>query len=252
MQKIIQQSVVLLSVCLVYISSTYADISDIKLFGGVSLNQKFMELSVRDRNFSPAFTSLGLSLTASAAQYSLTFNFDESIKDDIEGDGSGLIFYARHDTSLAINYFITNRMRVYAGYREGETESFYTVSNDAFGTSEKGFFAGVGYSYGFADKGTFSATLAFALLEGETSLREPFVNTSAFVVELPPSDVIVGDALGYSLGLAWTSPINPRTRYTLGLMLHQYNFADQQVFSGLDLSYDLDFTTYSISLNHQF
>ena len=231
-------------------TASAAEEQNLKVLGAITLSQKSMELKIRDRSFKPNFTSLGLSLTGGIAPFYITFNHDQSIKDDIEADSGGLIFYSRLDTSLELSYILSTQWRLSAGYRTGETESFY--STDAFGTSEQGFFIGGNYAHGFGKKGTLSASLAIAQLDGEVSLREPFVDTSAFVVGPPPPTNVVGDALGFSFGLAWTGAISDKTQYSVGLKLHRYEFEDKQVFGGLDLSYDLNFTTYSFSLVHSF
>ena len=224
----------------------------LKVVGGLSLSQKSMELKIRDRVFTPNFTSLGLSLTGGIAPFYITFNHDQSIKDDIEADSGGLIFFSRVDTSLELSYILSSQWRLSAGYRTGETESFYSATSDAFGTSEEGLFIGGNYAYGFGKKGTVSASVAIAQLDGEVSLIEPFVDTSAFVVGPPAPANVEGDALGFSFGLAWTGSISDKTQYSVGLKLHRYEFEDNQVFGGLDLSYDLNFSTYSFTLVHSF
>lgn len=231
-----------------------AEEQNLKVLGAITLSQKSMELKIRDRSFKPNFTSLGLSLTGGIAPFYITFNHDQSIKDDIEAESAGLIFYSRLDTSLELSYILSSQWRLSAGYRTGKTESFYSDSatSGAFGTSEQGLFIGGNYAYGFGKKGTLSASLAIAQLDGEVSLREPFVDTSAFVVGPPPPNNVEGDALGFSFGLAWTGSISDKTQYSVGLKLHRYEFEDKQVFGGLDLSYDLNFTTYSFSLVHSF
>jgi hypothetical protein len=229
-----------------------AEKQKLKVSGGLALSNKNMELIIRDRQFTPEFTSLALSLTGGIGNFYLTFNHDQSIKDDIEADSAGLIFYSRRDSSLALSYVLSRQWRLSAGYRAGETESFYTVSNDEFGTSEEGFFVGGNFSYSFGKKGTASTSLAIAQLDGEVSLREPFVDTSAFVVGSPPPQNIEGDALGYSFGLAWTDLITERTRYSVGLRIHRYDFEDTQVYGGLDLSYQLNFNSLYFGLTHSF
>ena len=233
-------------------AASAAEHQKVKVSGGLALSNKNMELIIRDRQFTPEFTSLALSVTGGTGNFYLTFNHDQSIKDDIESDSVGLIFYSRRDSSLALSYVLSREWRLSAGYRTGETESFYTVSNDQFGTSEKGFFAGGNFSYSFGKKGTASASLAIAQLDGEVSLREPFVDTSAFVVGSPPPQNIEGDALGYSFGLAWTGLAGSRTRYSIGLRIHRYEFEDTQVFGGLDLSYNLNFNSLYVGLTHSF
>ncbi len=220
---------------------------------GLALNHKNMDLKIRDRSFTPTFNTLGLLLSGNIDRFNLTLAYDKSIDDDIESDPSGLIFYSRQDTSLELSYLAARQLRISIGYRTGETESYYSAApSDSFGTSEKGYFIRGNYEYGFGKKGTLSTSLAIAQLEGEVSLREPFVDTSAFVVGPPPPKNIEGDALGYSFGLRWTGPISDETYYTLGWKLHRYEFDDAVVYGGLDLSYEQNFDIYSLGLIHRF
>lgn len=247
----------IITICITYLltgipAASADETPELNIQGGISLSHKSMELIIRDRAFTPSFASLGLSITAGISPFYITFNRDQSIKDDIETDPSGLIFFSRLDTSLELNYLFSRQLRFSVGYRTGETESFYSATNDAFGTSEQGFFIGGNYAYGFGKKGTLSASLAIAQLDGEVSLREPFVDTSAFVVGPTPPSNIEGDALGFSLGLGWTGSISDKTQYSVGLKLHSFEFEDKQVFGGLDLSYEENFSIFSIGLVHQF
>jgi hypothetical protein len=222
--------------------------------GQAAIGQKGMELVIREQEFSPSFTTLDLSITAVKNKFYTSLAHERSIKDDIETDPTGLIFYSRLDTNLTFGYSLRENWNLFGGYRWGDTDMYYDDNvnqlSRSFGASSEGIFLGASYSHGFK-KGTLSTSIAIASLKGEVSLTEPLVDTTAFTVITPP-DVVEGDALGSSYSFVWTGEVSENTTYNLGLRIHRYTFDDKKVFAGLDLSYDENFTTISLGLSHFF
>lgn len=216
-----------------------------------AMGNKSSELIIRDRNFTPDFITLDLSLTATHDRYFLTINNEVSLKDAIETDPNGLIFFSRQDTNITFGYSF-DIASVFAGWRTGETSAYFTGNSESFGTKSDGFYLGASKSYQFKDKGRLSGSLAIAQLNGEVSLTEPFVDTSAFVVGAPPPEVINGSALGFSVGIGWSGQVSEDTLYSIDYKLNQFDFEDDVVFGGLDLSYEENFSTFYIGLTHFF
>lgn len=223
----------------------------IDIIAKAALGKKHYELIIRDRNFTPVFTTVDLSLIGVKERYYLALNYGFSIDSEIETDPNGLIFYSREDINLAFGYNL-DKFNVFAGYRTGKTDANYTGNNGAFGTTSDGFYIGAGKSYYFEDKGSLSGSIAIAALDGEVSLSEPFVDTSAFVVGDPPPDKIKGSAVGLSFSIGWTGEVSENTWYNIDLKINQFDFEDEVVYGGLDLSYEENLNTISIGLTHFF
>ena len=76
-----------------------------------------------------------------------------------------------------------------ARVRSGKTRSHYSAENNEFSTSSDGFYAGVSTSYYFEQAGgNLTGSIAVASLDGEVTLNEPLVDTSAFTVTGPIAD----------------------------------------------------------------
>jgi len=217
-----------------------------------------MQLNIRDREFTPSFVSLDFFVTTLIGKTYISVNHEQSIKDDIEGaeDATcerGLVSYSRSDSSLTIGYPVLESLNIFGGYRQGETSAYWSVTSDSFGSSSQGVFLGGSTSYAVGNKGVLGLSLAVASLQGKVSLVEPFVDTQSILAlnPNPPSD-INGSAVGYSLGLNWSGGITKDTSYVVAYKLHRYEFEDDDKFGGLDLSYDENFSTISVGVNHFF
>lgn len=224
------------------------------VYSSATMGIKSMDLAIRDREFSPSFTTINLSLTGAANKFYVSFDHERSLQDDIERDPNGLIFWSRQDTNLTFGYNVYPGINVFGGFRRGTSDAYYddnvnTLSR-SFGASSEGLYLGASYSKRF-EKGSFQASVAIASLNGEISFTEPLVDTTAFTLTDPPS-VVEGEALGASYVLGWTGPVSDKTDYLIQLKIHRYTFDDTNVYGGLDLSYDENFTTLYIGLGHFF
>ena len=234
-----------------FTTGTLQTANAINIITKVSVNNKSSELIIRDRKFTPKFVTLDLSVTGTLDRYFVTFNSESSIKDAIETDPKGLIFYSRQDYNITFGHnfeFAT----VFGGFRTGNTDAKYTSNNGAFGTNSNGYYLGISKGYYFEGKGNLSGSLAIASLKGEVSLSEPFVDTSVFLVGSPPPKNISGSAIGTSIGITWSGKVSENVDYSLSLKSNQFNFTDDVLFGGLDLSYQENFTTFSLGLTHFF
>ncbi len=214
------------------------------------IGRKTSELIIRDRTFDPDFVMLNLSLTGSVERFFVSIDSETSIKDDVQSEVNGLVFYSRSDFNLTFGYGFDD-FSAFAGVRTGETDANFSASNASFGTRSDGYYFGVSGGYFFEGKGNLSVSLAIASLDGEVSLAEPFVDTTAFTVTTPPEN-IEGSAVGYSLGISWQGEVSPDTLYNIDLKLNQFDFDDDVLFGGVDLSYEENFSTVSIGLTHFF
>ena len=236
----------------------FAQAADIDVIAKASIGKKSSELVIRGRNFAPDFVTLDLLLTGAINNYFITINNELSIKDDIQSytdlDNSnfdGLIFYSRADTNITFGYSF-DIATVFVGMRTGETNAYYTANSRAFDTTSGGYYIGFSKNYVYKDVGAFNGSVAVASLDGEVALSEPFVDTSAFVVGATPPASVKGSAIGLSLGLGWTGRVSDDTNYSIDIKLNQFDFEDDVVFGGLDLSYQENFKTFSIGLTHFF
>lgn len=231
------------------------------IVSGVSIGNKSMQLKIRDREFTPSFVSMDFFVTALLGKTYIAINYEQSIKDDIQsataetgvGTVRGLIYYSRSDASLTIGYPVFKHLDIFGGYRQGETSAYWSVTSDSFGSSSQGVFLGGSTSYAVSNKGAIGFSLAIASLQGDVSLREPFVNTQSILALNPnPPNDIKGSAIGYSLGLNWSGGISKDTSYVVAYKLHLYEFEDDDKFGGLDLSYEENFSTLSVGVSHFF
>lgn len=223
-----------------------------------AIGNKSSELVIRGRSFDPSFVTLDLSLTSTFDNYFLTLNNEFSIKDDVtsytdpdDPNLDGLIFYSREDINITLGYsfdFIT----VFGGIRTGKTDAHYTANSSAFGTNSDGYYLGVSKSYFYKQAGALTGSVAIASLNGEVTLSEPLVDTSAFVVGPTPPPNVKGSALGLSFSIGWAGQVSDDTLYNIDFKLNQFSFEDDVVFGGIDLSYDENFSTIYLGLTHFF
>ncbi len=85
-------------------TGSYNTAHAIDFIARAAIGNKSSELIIRDRSFTPDFITLDLSLTGTHGRYFLTLNNENSIKDAIETDPNGLIFFSRQDTNLTFGY----------------------------------------------------------------------------------------------------------------------------------------------------
>ena len=88
----------------------------IDMVAKAAIGNKSSELVIRDRSFNPAFVTLDLSLTGTLDRYFVTINNEFSIKDDVETDPGGLIFYSREDINITLGYSL-DQFTVFGGIR---------------------------------------------------------------------------------------------------------------------------------------
>jgi len=225
-----------------------------------AIGNKSSELIIRDRSFNPSFTTLDLTLTGAQDRYFVTINNEVSIKDDVGTDPNGLIFYSREDINLTFGYSF-DQFTAFGGFRTGSTDANYTGNNGAFGTKSDGFYLGASKGYYFEGKGNLTGSIAVASLKGEVSLSEPFVDTSTLCGQTTtapcpnggkaPSN-IKGSAVGLSISVGWAGQVSADTLYNIDLKVNQFDFKDDAVFNGLDLSYQENFSTIYLGLTHYF
>ena len=70
-----------------------AQSEDIDMVVKMSIVQKSLELGIRDRSFNPSFNAFDIAITGAMSNFYLTLDHDFSIKDSVETDPNGLIFF---------------------------------------------------------------------------------------------------------------------------------------------------------------
>lgn len=255
MQKITTTLILATWLCAVSpitIAQAEDETNNLDFVGKIALGKKNLELIIRDRSFTPAFNTLNLALTTLKGDFYITLDHEFSIKDPILTDPKGLIFFSRTDTNLSLGYSVNDWLAVFTGFRRGETEAHYTFNNGSFGNTSDGFYFGASGNHFIEGKGNFGLSLALASLSGEVALSEPFVDTSVFLVGPPKPDTIEGSALGFSLGLSWSTTVSQDSLFSTEIKIHRYEFEDDVVFGGLDLTYEENISTFYLGLTHFF
>ena len=64
------------------------------------------------------------------------------------------------------------------------------------------------------------------------------------IASVPPPDKIKGSAVGLSIGVGWQGQVTPSTLYNIDLKINQFDFQDDVVAGGVDLSYEENFSTF--------
>ena len=132
----------------------------------------------------------------------------------------------RSDLSLTLGYQVWEGLSVFSGYRYAEWEAKSLESNFILNDkdqkyTEKGFFIGSSYTWGFGEKGTLSISGAYAYLDADFSED----NVSK---EYPPGEQTFGEfsysgtATGVSYGAQWSGPLTDQWVYKVGLKFQKY------------------------------
>lgn len=240
----------------------------------IGIGNKLMAVQIGSRESRAQFTSMDASWSVINGNWFASMNLEQSLKDGLQfynedilqngskiGYANGVIIHTRTDASLTVGYRLFASTSLFAGYREGQTESYLSAirkDNSAVeGISShgkiksRGMFAGLSVSHRFAGSSSLSASVAVAKLTGSASLAEPYVDTTSFQSDPSfPSDV-KGDAVGFSYVMTWSNPISDRASLNLKAKIHRYHFEDQKVYKGVDLSYNENFTTSLLELTYR-
>jgi len=231
----------------------------------IGIGNKSMSVKIGNRESRALFTSLDASWSVVKNNWFTSISYEQSLKDGLQyysediiqngskvGYSNGVIVHTRADISLTVGFRLFNNVSLFAGFREGQTDSYLSAiqkQTDVEGISShgkiksNGVFAGINFSHRFSGNSSISASIAMAKLNGSASLAEPYVDTSSFQNVASFPSTVEGGALGFSYVVSWSNPISEKSAINIKVKLHRYHFDDQQVYQGVDLSYDENFTT---------
>jgi len=191
-----------------------------------------------DTGFKFKNTTLDLGFTMFTSRYYVALNYDTTIKEDysIVNGGTIEVETTRLDQGIAAGYEIGGGLGVFLGYKIGETEqhAFRPAGADAVSLSyyDKGPFAGVSYGRSFGKAGSFSASLAYANMDGEISESDHVTGVT---------ERTTGTTSGLSYGIKWTKEMREGRTLAIGFKRHDYRFKDKDMaLSGGSGSSDLD------------
>ena len=236
------------------IQTSMADEASLEFIGKIGSSVKNMELIIDDGTFNAQFTTLDISLTTAYNKLYLTLSHERSIQDDIisalDSNGNpGLLFLSRQDNALTAGYNLWRNTSLFGGFRQGKTESHFNLSNQKLNVKSDGIFGGISYNHSVDNNNTIGLSIAAAQLSGEATLAEPFT-VRPNVPAVPEN--IDGDALGYSFSINWLSALSSTTNFNAGFKVQRYEFEDQVIFGGIDLSYEENYTSFSFGISRYF
>ena len=225
----------------------------------VGANAGYSEFRFREKiDTSIAFPTYGLSATASWRRNYVTVAFGGSFLDanvseeDFTGDAD------RRDFDIAIGRQVTDRIGVFAGWKDGRTElSLEPRDEDLPQATERygqeGPYLGASFTQRTDAYGNFSFSLAYAWLDADN--RFVADGDGADEGELPEFDDLTGsvngDSRGFSYGLTWTKPLGAELLYRAQLKVNDY---EQDLdFGGLNFDgVDQRFTSFTMGLSYVF
>ncbi|MGI9292452.1 MAG: hypothetical protein ACR2PS_00590 [Pseudomonadales bacterium] len=233
-----------------------------RLSGSGSLAGAATEIEVED---SLLFAEVGVSVFLGGLFVDLSYQKSDEGEDDFNqeilalGEVDGLAFVAagdensqrqmeREEFSLSIGYAITDRLGVFGGYKQNDTqfddrgrqqililalpsgetnESTLLATRDAE-LEQDGFFLGATYVWPFESEGwlngAISIDLGVAFLDGDLT-EDEVTRTEGDTLD-PQSQSLSGggDAVGLNLGIAWSGPITERLNYSISVDGYQYDY----------------------------
>jgi len=179
-----------------------------------------------DTDFKFKNTTLDLGFTLFTGRYYVALNYDTTIKEDYTVINKGTIEVesTRLDQGITAGYDIGGGLGVFLGYKTGKTEQDTVRTN---GTTailisyyDKGPFAGVSYGYSFGKAGSFSASLAYANMDGE-------IRRTNEITEV--TQRTTGTTSGLSYGIKWTKEVREGRTLAIGFKRHDYDFKDKDM-----------------------
>jgi hypothetical protein len=188
-----------------------------------------------DTGFKFMNTTLDLGFTMFTSRYYVALNYDTTIKEDYTVINKGTIEVetTRLDQGITAGYDIGGGLGVFLGYKTGRTEqdTVRTIGTTAKLISfyDKGPFAGVSYGHSFGKAGSFSASLAYANMDGEIRVTDELTTVTQRTT---------GTTSGLSYGIKWTKEVREGRTLAIGFKQHDYRFKDKDM--GLGGSQDLD------------
>jgi len=169
------------------------------------------------------FSTLNLSLTGVQKKVFISINTEIPFSDQTyvvnEQDSNAIRTFERENLSLTAGYEIYRGLNVFGGYSYEANHYFNdSISNTGAVTNvtekDSGLFLGMIYSQNFSNYGSVSATVSYALLDGEISGNDSsnmFTNNS-------------GDTTGFNFSLTYTNRYSADLNYFLSTAVKNYEY----------------------------
>lgn len=135
--------------------------------------------------------------------------------------------FRRSDYSISFGGKVTEHLKIFAGYKDSETE-FFLRNVDNYLNADfdaNGSFIGINYDWQIGN-GTFGINVAAAKLDGEQSYENNPTSTLSPMV----GEVVSGNTIGFTFGLSWYEPINEKFMYIISLDRYEYSFDVDSVY----------------------
>ena len=171
------------------------------------------------------FTTLNLSFTGVRDKLYITANTDLPFSSEFynfsDQGGDVIRSIKREDYSLTAGYNLYKRINVFGGYSYGSNdylnESFSSPGTiNSVKETDSGFFLGSNYTHDFDRYGAITATIAYALFDGEIKSN------------IPSSDIYnnTGDTDGFSFTITYSNKYDKESNYFLSARIRNYEYSN--------------------------
>jgi hypothetical protein len=258
--------VVLTALSFLIVGKSYAE--DWGFSGGLGVKYQTVDFKVATESFKPLFVSNSLNVAAAKDKIYFSLEYDISVKDhqELTFDANEVLFIdmSRSDVNLTFGYLISNSTSIFMGYKQASLDvKLNSVISPNGGTpgnepraqdvefSDEGIYIGASYSQNIGETGVLSYSAAYADLDGEVSIISSQYDgfTNSIRINSARTE---GATSGISLGLTWNDGFADSVAYNVALKINLYEFDDETLTAGDDLSTDETFTILSVGLRKYF
>ncbi|MDH5648021.1 MAG: hypothetical protein OEY67_00070 [Gammaproteobacteria bacterium] len=235
--------------------------------GGAGVKYQTVDFEIANISFSPLFVSNSLNFTAFKDNFYMSVEHDISTKDHqeltISANEAQFINMGRTDTNFTVGFLATSSLNVFAGYKLATLNAKLDTVLDPDFTGDNapraqdvefkdsGFYVGASYTQRFGDSGALSYSAAYADMDGEVSFTgaeyDPGTNTIKTF-----SAKTEGTTSGISLGITWSDSFSESSTYNVAFKVNLYEFEDEALTTGENMSTKETFTILSIGLSKYF
>ncbi len=144
--------------------------------------------------------------------------------------------FERNEDVLTFGYQFFPMFSGFVGYLDTNIVRFSSFNSSVYGSH--GPFAGLGYSQSIAEKGTLSASIAYAKTNGR------FTRLSG------SEETFDADASGFSYSLAWSAPMGDGFFYRVGFKVSRYDY--DTVVAGVPRTAQQNYNGVVLAVTHFF
>jgi len=168
------------------------------------------------------YSTLNLALTAVREKIYITINTELPLSDKSyqfsESGGKTVRTVEREDLGLTLGYNIRKGVNLFGGWSYGANH-YINISEDDPSVADikeidSGPFFGIAYSHELKRYGNLSASLAYALLDGEIKSNDP---TNIFLSN-------TGDTKGFSIKVTYSNKYNNESDYFIAIKIKNYEY----------------------------